>query len=117
MWSLPPSPSLAPLTELNELSILSVLEESSWERARGQREEGEGLGGGKETKAKNLAPIWFITASLVQLYLSALVKDGQPGTASCQSLDICGMLGRQTAQTLRSKPRHFAFSDLSSVLA
>jgi hypothetical protein len=69
VWSLPPSPSLAPLTELNELSILSVLEESSWERARGQGEERVGLGGGKETKAKNLAPTWFITASLVQLYL------------------------------------------------
>lgn len=64
MGSLPPSPSLAPLTELNELSILSVLEESSWERARGQGEEGVGLGEGKETKAKNLAPTWIITLLL-----------------------------------------------------
>lgn len=43
-------PSLSPLTELNELSILSVLEENSWERPEG--------GGGGETKAKNLAPTW-----------------------------------------------------------
>lgn len=51
--SLPPSPSLAPLTELNELSILSVLEESSWERARGQGEE-EGRGGRGERQRQRI---------------------------------------------------------------
>lgn len=50
--SLPPSPSLAPLTELNELSTLSVLEESSWERARGQGEEGVRLGEGKRQRQR-----------------------------------------------------------------
>lgn len=63
--SLPPSPSLAPLTELNELSILSVLEESSWERAGGQGEKKGAGREGRETKAKNLAPTWIITVSLM----------------------------------------------------
>jgi hypothetical protein len=59
-----------------------VLEESSWERARGQREE-EGAGReGRETKAKNLATNWIITASLLQFYLSAF-SESQPRNATC----------------------------------
>lgn len=46
-----PVPSLAPLTELNALSILSVLE-SSWERAGGQGEKEGGRGGREETRAR-----------------------------------------------------------------
>lgn len=101
MWSLPPSPSLAPLTELNELSILSVLEESSWERTRGQGEERVGLGGRERDKGKefssNLVHNCFSCAAI-----SALVKDSQPETASCPESRHLWDVGRP-AQTLRSK--------------
>lgn len=50
-----PVPSLAPLTELNELSILSVLEESSWERAGGRGEEGGAGREGKRDKGKEFS--------------------------------------------------------------
>lgn len=51
-WGEPATqPSLSPLTELNELSILSVLEENSWERPGGG-------GWGRRDKGKDLAPTW-----------------------------------------------------------
>lgn len=101
--SLPPSPSLAPLTELNELSILSVLDESSWERARGQGEE-EGAGREeRETKAKNLAPTWTVCFSCVALLSPPCFNEIQSTqTSPWPSLDTEGDACAQKVLCLHS---------------
>lgn len=64
-WGEPATqPSLSPLTELNELSILSVLEENSWERPGGG-------GWGRRDKGKDLAPTWTWTWTAPRLRCSS----------------------------------------------
>lgn len=68
-------PSLSPLTELNELSILSVLEENSWERPEG--------GGGGRDKGKEFSSDLDRPATPVQPYPSASAKGSRPRNAPC----------------------------------